>query len=103
MSPQSRRRSINMLADALEDVSGRAVTWLRAKAERKRVKPLAFPTPFEEMMDRITRPMIERMAKDVAFMSGNVWGDIPYVKVKDDAEPFTMNRIRPIKYDEPFS
>jgi hypothetical protein len=57
------RRALNLLANHIEDNAERLVAWLRAKAERKvRQKPLAFPTPMEEMMDRIFSPIIQQAA-----------------------------------------
>lgn len=58
------RKHVRNLAYWLEDV---VAPWLHQKAERPaRVQPLAFPTPFEETMDRIMRPMIQNMANQIA-------------------------------------
>lgn len=87
------RHRLNLLSNAIEGGAERLVTWLRAKAERKpRPKPLAFPTPMEEMMQRIYAPMIDRLAKQAVV---DILRDgVSAVKVStDEREGVVFTRI----------
>lgn len=88
------RYLLNRLANGIETAAEALVVWLRAKAERKaRPRPLCFPSPFEEMMERLTGSYVHHFAERVIrdLLGGpkmiRVTDDIPFVHRGVDLAP----------------
>lgn len=58
-------RASRLMRDAAEWMADRANA-IERKAERRRVKPLAFPTEFELAMDRLTAMVVKGLAERIS-------------------------------------
>lgn len=81
------RRALLSMAAAVEDGGERLGTWLRARAERRRPRPLRFANPSELMLAELVRSSLEFYPRIMAGLLEN--RPALLVRVLEDGEPPT--------------